>query len=283
MPSNEELTTHKVATIISLVLSIWGNAKYAVSKSPFDPDSGFSPGDTPFSGSSIVTFVFWIILYILQITYVFQIFLPDIDSGRLNTTVLVGWHFFIFNAGTYLWSVLFGSGHYFWSEVVVLINFFNILVLYFNHRTYSIKPLGNWLLIHLPTSAFPFSWLFYAIFWNGAVLFKSTGLAARIIANVIVWDFLLVPGFLVLVFGDWGIGISSSIITFGLGLGQIFTKVIALQWIFSFVISGILLLLSVFAAVTGTTYVRTEVITVVETNESAPLITNSNTNNDSAV
>lgn len=63
--------------------------------------------------------------------------------------------------------------------------------------------------------------------------------------------FLFVPGFFLVVFNDWGVGLSSSALVFSLGMGQLFTKLFALQWIFAFVISGLLLVLSVIVALTG--------------------------------
>ncbi|KAK6455556.1 uncharacterized protein RJT20DRAFT_135556 [Scheffersomyces xylosifermentans] len=269
MPTQQEVNTHKVATIVSLILSLYGNISYFIS--PTEPGSGFDVGETPFSGSTIVVFVYWILLYILQLSFVLQIFLPNIENARSEITVLVGWHFVIFNVASYLWAVLFTGGHYFWSEVILIINFLNILALYFSHKTFAIKPLTSWTLIHLPLSAFPLSWLLYAIFWNGAVLFRVTDLFGRIIANVLIWDFLLVPGFLLFIFNDWGVGISSTILTFGLAFGQLFTKVFALQWIFAFVISGLLLVFSVIAAVSGTLR-GGETIAITEDREAAPLL-----------
>lgn len=87
-----------------------------------------------------------------------------------------------------------------------------------------------------------------AIFWNGAVLFHVHKLLGRIVANVLVWLLFFIPAAFVVVFNDWGIGITSSVLTFGLGLGQLFTKAFALQWIFGFIISGLLFVLTVVVA-----------------------------------
>ena len=40
----------------------------------------------------------------------------------------------------------------------------------------------------------PLSWVMFALFWNGAVMFHIHKLFGRILANVFIWDFLLVPG-----------------------------------------------------------------------------------------
>lgn len=150
-----------------------------------------------------------------------------------------------------------------------MLNFVNIVALYFEHKTYAIKPLSTWFLIHWPTAAFPMVWLLYAIFWNGAVLFHVHKLAGRILANILIWVFLLIPTFFLVTFNDYATGIGASILMFGLGLGQLFTKLFALQWIFAFVISGVLLVLSILAAATGTVIVQTETTTA---SEGAPLL-----------
>lgn len=268
MATSNDIATHKVTTIVSLILSMYGNLRYLVGRSPFDHDSPFHVDHTPFTANIIVTFVYWILLYILQVSFIVQIFVPNMDSAvRVDATRHVGWHFTVFNVFSFLWSILFAKKHFFWSEVVLILNFFNILTLYFGHKTYGIKPITNWVLIHLSTAALPLSWLMFAIFWNGAVLFHVHKFVGRIIANVLIWDFLLVPGMFLFAYNDWGVGLSSSMLVFGLAFGQLFTKLFALQWIFAFIIAGILLVLSLVAAITGSLSPERSI-----TDESAPLI-----------
>lgn len=256
MATSDELAAHKVATILSWVLSVYASLRYFVGRSPFDKHNPYHVDDTPFSSNIIVTMLFWCLLFLMQILFVVQIFVPNVNhaagfTNRLEITKLIGWHFTAFNLGTFVWTLLFVHHHYFWSEVVLVLNFVNILLLYFEHKTYSVKPLSNWFLIHWPTAAMPMSWLLYAIFWNGAVLFHVHKLPGRIFANVTIWMLLLIPGFFLVAFNDWATGISSSILMFGLGLGQLLTKAFALQWIFAFIISGLLLVMSVVAGITG--------------------------------
>lgn len=274
--SEQQVNTHKVATTVSLALSIYGNLRYLVGRSPLNKHSGFHVDDTPFTSNIIVTLAFWAILYFLQISFVAQIFFPSPQTtagaatagvNRIEVTNLVGWHFTIFNTLSFFWSLLFARKHFFLSEVILGINFINIVLLYFTHKTFAIKPLSSWVLIHLPTAAFPLSWLLYALFWNGAVLFHVHHLIGRIIANVLIWDFLIIPAFFLFIYNDYGVGFSSTILVFGLALGQLFTKVIAFQWIFAFIIAGILLVLSIIVAATGTLGSHT-----VEESESAPLL-----------
>lgn len=269
--SSDELLSHKIATIVSWLLAAYASFRYFVGINPFDNHNPYNVRETPFSSNVVVTLTFWGFLFLLQILFVTQIFVPTVNNAsgitnRLEVTKLIAWHFSAFNLGVFVWTLLFVHNHYFWSEVVLVLNFVNILLLYFEHKTYSVKPFSNWLLIHLPTAAFPFSWLLYAIFWNGAVLFHVHKLVGRIFANILIWLFLLVPGFFLVVFNDYGIGISSSWLMFGLGLGQLFTKTFALQWIFAFVISGLLFIGSVVGAVTGSVTSRET------TNETAPLM-----------
>ncbi|ODQ79896.1 hypothetical protein BABINDRAFT_161566 [Babjeviella inositovora NRRL Y-12698] len=261
--TDDSLVTHRVTTTVSLALSIWGTFKHLIFSGHVlkHVNEPFRVSLTPFTGNIIVLFVYWSLLYLLQIVFVAQIYFPGSHtnstgvSGVISTTTrasltsVVGWHFTIFNFLTYLWTLTFHKEHYLTSEIILVLNLLNILALTINHKTSTIKPLSNWIFIHLSTAALPFSWLLYAVFWNGAVLFHAqTGLFARIVANVLIWDFLFIPLFFVLIWKDWGIGLSSSLLTFGLGWGQLFTKVIALQWIFAFIISGILFVVSVITA-----------------------------------
>ncbi|KAG7854323.1 hypothetical protein KL939_005071 [Ogataea angusta] len=87
----------------------------------------------------------------------------------------------------------------------------------------------------------------YAIFWNGACLFHShnKSLMARILANVLVWEFLVVPLAILVFYQDWSIGLSTSLLMLGLGFGQLFTKVVALQWLFAFIIAAVNFVVSV--------------------------------------
>lgn len=81
----------------------------------------------------------------------------------------------------------------------------------------------------------------------------TKGFFARILANVFIWEFLIVPGVFIVLFNDWAIGLSSSVLVFGIALAQLFTKIIALQWIFAFIISGLLFAVSILLAVPNLT------------------------------
>jgi hypothetical protein len=249
-----------------LVLAIYGNLRYSLGRSPHVPHDGIPPekggdddpffrvGFTPFTANIIGLFAYWGLQHLLQIVFVAQYYFAGrgLGGGALGSSLgsglslsKLGAHFSIFNVLQFVWSVLFAHGHYIWAELFVIANFFNLLVLYSAQKTYKIKDLGDYIVVHLGVAAMPFSWLLYALFWNGAVVVGSNSLAARIVANVFIWDFLLVPGFALVVYRDWAVGLSSSFIVLALAFGQLFTRWFALQWIFAFVISGLLFLSSI--------------------------------------
>lgn len=270
--SSNSLVVHKWATIISWILAAFVSIRYFVGRSPGDKHNPYHVSDTPFSANIIVTLLYWLVLFFLQISFVVQIFVPAAESSnplsesRHTITEKIGWHFTAFNLGVFAWTLLFVKKHFFWSELVLLLSFANITYLYFTHKTYKLRPLSTWVLIHWPTVALPWSWLMFAVFWNGAVLFHVHKFVGRIISNILIWMFLFVPTFFIVVFNDWGIGLSSSALMFGVGLNQIFTKTFALQWIFAFVIAGLLAVLSLVAAATG------KITREPTTEEGAPLL-----------
>lgn len=266
MSQANSILTHKVTTLVSLALSIYGNLRYFVGRTPGNVKNPWDVSDTPFTANLVVVLVFWLVLHIHQVLFVSQIFIPSTegtDAHRLQISQLVGWHFTLFNLGQFVWTLLFVKQHFFWSEAVVVLNFLNILALYFTHKTFAIKPFRLRVLIHWTTAAVPLSWLLFALFWNGAVLFHVHKFVGRVVSNVLIWDFLLVGGFFLVAFNDYGVGLSTAILQFGLGLGQLFTKLFALQWIFAFIIAGLLVVGSVVSLVNSFKE---------ESNESAPLL-----------
>lgn len=228
---------YEYLNLISLVVSILTNIKYSLGRS-----GGDRVGFTPFTGNIIILFVYWGILHLLQLSFTVEYYY---NKKKLDIKDALSNHLVLFNLLQFIWIELFAHKYYILAELIVIINFLNIVVLYNSLKTYKIKELNEYFLVHFSVTALPFSWLLYALFWNGAVVVGSNSLAARIVANVFIWDFLLVPGFNLVVFRDWAVGLSSSLIVLALAFGQLFTKLFALQWIFAFVISGLLFLSSV--------------------------------------
>lgn len=269
-----KILTHRVVTIASMLVSVFLSIRYLGGRHGFGKHHSFHVGDTPFTANAIFVFVYWVVLAVLQLLFLAQYYMND--SQIVGKASAVTWHFTVFNLLQALWAWVFARKHeYFWSEVIVILNFVNILHLYVSHKPYSIRPLSHWLAIHIPTTAMPLSWLLYVIFWNGAVAFHShKGFVARLLANLLIWDFLLVPVLFLMLYKDWGVGFSSAFLTWGLGVGQFFTKVIALQWGFAFAIAAIVTVLSVLVAVPSLTPARVELTPqqVQGAGETAPLL-----------
>lgn len=282
---------NRILATLSLVLALYANLRYALGRAPVEKNPEDDPfyrvGFTPFTANILVLLIYWGFLHLLQLSFVAQYFFPESTSStgrgvigsilgavdqaaRLKVADDVGPYFTVFNLLQFAWTMLFAHGHYIWAELVVIVNFFNILALYNTQKTYGIKNFANYFLIHMPVTALPFSWLLYVIFWNGAVVVGSNSLAARIVANVFIWDFLLVPGFNLVIYRDWAIGLSSAALVLALALGQFFTRFFALQWLFAFIISGVLFLSSV-AVLAGNLKNESSASTDAET---APLINN---------
>lgn len=164
--------------------------------------------------------------------------------------------------------MLWAYGNFWIAELLLVLNFLNLVALYLRYPT---TPR----LIHIPVVSGPLAWTFVAIFWNGAAMVGAHHTPARILANIVVWA-ILVFGFLFLVaFKDYYIGFELSILsacklypprasavphgsmkliaaeqkTTALAVHQFGIQIIALQWIFAFVIMGVLFLTTlIFAA-----------------------------------
>lgn len=228
------LSYFKALSLLTLALSIYSTWSY-----PFKEDPTF----TPFTSVNWVITIYWLVTYISQIAFVNSIFL--VNDGSYNLTgeitsisnpIRVLTHFSIFNVAHMVWSILFFKHHYFLSLLVAGLNFLQILTL---------LPLKTTKLVRWPVISLPLSWLMYTLFWNGALWLGTNGTFGRIIANVFIWDFLIV-GFVILMFyDDYAIGLSTSFLLLGIGWGQLVNKLFSLQWIFGFINSGLLFLLSV--------------------------------------
>ncbi|GMM33204.1 hypothetical protein DASC09_005290 [Saccharomycopsis crataegensis] len=274
MPSYsfEKKHTTTALTTITLILSAYSTLRYLVFGKAINENDPFDVGLTPFTGSIIIVFLYWMVMFLFQALFIIRYFVSEErehEDPRQSKAFLASNHFMAFNTITFFWTILFGKGYYFFAELLAIANFLNITSLIIIHKTYITSQFSDYFLIHVSTAALPFSWLLYLIFWNGAAVFRSsTGLIARILANIFIWNFLFVPVLFIVFFGDWAIGLSSSLLMFGLGIGQIATKVFALQWIFAFIISGILALFSLIAFVGyGTSFMVT-----IEREERAPLL-----------
>lgn len=220
--------------ITSYVLAVVSNVRYNFGhRSPWDHGHQDDVGFTPFSASLLPIVLYWALLVVAQFIYLSKYF--NAAPKVLN------WQFVLSNVHLILWSYFFARGYYIVSEIFILLNFIQLLAGYILVGSYRIRPLRNWLAIHGAVIVLPMLWAHYLVFWNGAVIFGARNLPARLIANCVIWEFLLVPGCLMLMTGDYILGFASAWIAFAIGMGQLFTKVFALQWVFAFTISVILL------------------------------------------
>jgi len=90
-----------------------------------------------------------------------------------------------------------------------------------------------------------------ALYWDGAIAVNAHTLPARIFANVSIWGILVYGLFFLIVYKDYTMGFNLSILTASLGVGQFLRQTIAFQWIFAFVIMGVLFLFTLLVAVPG--------------------------------
>ncbi|MCJ1409647.1 hypothetical protein MMC19_003729 [Ptychographa xylographoides] len=197
---------------------------------------------TPFSLNQYIVDIYWIIILVLQIGYLFALF--SSNSDNVAAAANIGSHFIVNNLLQFAFVMLWVHSHFVWAELVLLVNFFNLSFLYFRH---SRSPR----LIHIAVVSGPLAWTFVAIFWCGAAMVNAQNLAARILANIAVWGILGYGLFFLAAFKDYTMGFELSVLAASLGVHQFFIKAIAFQWIFAFVIMGVLFMATLAIAIPG--------------------------------
>jgi len=96
---------------------------------------------------------------------------------------------------------------YFWlAESLLVVNFFNLSLAYFRHPA---TPR-----VHLGIIAGPLAWNFTALYWTGAVLFRSTHFASLCLAYLSVWGWLGYGVFYLVVYKDHAFGFALSALSF---------------------------------------------------------------------
>jgi len=183
-----------------------------------------------------------IVLFILQIGYIWHLFSANTDY--VQAAASVGSHFIFNNLLQFGWVMLFTRSHFVWSEVLLIVNFFNLSSLYFRHPTHP-------RFIHVPVVTGPLAFSFVAIYWNGAIATHAEGLAARIIANIAIWGILVYGMFFLVTFKDYTMGFALSVLSASLGVSQFLRQIIAFQWIFAFTIMAVLFVSTLVIAVPG--------------------------------
>ncbi|KIV85975.1 hypothetical protein PV11_01620 [Exophiala sideris] len=273
--SQRSLLAYKILTILSWLLLVVVGAYYTF-QSPEDCHHNQhchtiwgqnNHTRTPFSLNSVVTSIYWIVVLILQAHYVR--FLWSSDKAFVTSAANVGSHFIFHNLLTFGFIMLWVRGHFWQGELLLAVNLFNLTLLYFGHPT---TPL----FIHMPIVSAPLAWNYVAILWDGAAMVNAHTLPARIVANIFIWGILVLGGFFLLTFKDYTMGLELAVLSLALGLGQIGTHVIAVQWIFAFVIAASLLVLSLLIGAPKVfgqdRTIRQEGAIVSEDRERAPLL-----------
>jgi hypothetical protein len=197
---------------------------------------------TAFALNSLIASIYWIVLFVLQIGYVWHLFSANVDY--VNAAAGVGSHFIFNNLLQFAFVMLFVRSHFVWAELILIVNFFNLTSLYFRH---SVLPR----FIHIPVVSGPLAWTFVAIYWNGAIAVNAESLAARILANIAIWGILVYGLFYLVVFKDYTMGFALSVLSASIGVGQFLRQVVAFQWIFAFTIMATLFVCTLIIAIPG--------------------------------
>ncbi|KAK4034219.1 hypothetical protein C8A01DRAFT_18942 [Parachaetomium inaequale] len=242
---------YKVLTLATWLLSVVVTVYYAVEP----PHEGKHHGKhyrgsiwhqnydhySGFTLNAVITSIYWIVLFILQLGYISHLFSSKTES--VNAACAVGSHFIANNLLHTAFILLFVHSHFVWAEVLLLLNFANLTSLYFRHNTYP-------RFIHLPAVSGPLAWTFVAIYWNGAIMVPHSGtLVARVFANVFVWSVLGYGLFFIILYKDYTMGFALSVLSASLGVAQFFRQIVAFQWIFAFTIMAVLFVMTVVVAV----------------------------------
>ncbi|PHH69335.1 hypothetical protein CDD82_7823 [Ophiocordyceps australis] len=190
--------------------------------------------------NSVLGDIYWIVLFIMQAGYIAHLFSSKVE--HVQAAASVGSHFILNNLLHFAFVMLFVRSHFHWAEVLLVINFVNLSSLYFRHNTYA-------RFIHAPAVSGPLAWTFVAIYWNGALMVPHQhNLVARIFGNIFIWSILAYGLFFIFAFKDYTMGFALSVLSAAIGVAQFTRQVIALQWIFAFVIMSVLFIMTLVVA-----------------------------------
>ncbi|KAK9375573.1 uncharacterized protein V1513DRAFT_24644 [Lipomyces chichibuensis] len=239
MPRPNRIQTQRTAVLISFIVSIVINFFYLAGRgiAGENHNAVFHLDHTPFTPNFFFLLLFWAAAYLAQVVYLHQLFAGN-ESIR-KPAEEVGWYVTVFNTLHFIWLLFIAHGHLVVALIIVILNFFFTGGLYWQKRTHIINPPTQWLTIHIGAAALPFAWTLFALFWSGAVAVHSNSLVAHVFANIFIWSLLIVPSTALLVFADWSFGFASAFLIWGLAVGQLVEKTIALQWIFAVIIATI--------------------------------------------
>lgn len=242
------LITYQVLAVLSWLLVVVVGIYYSLHK-PHDVKHGHNiwkqadKHPTPFSQNTVITGIYWILLLLSQVSYVWHFF--SRDTTLVTSAANVASHFILNNLLVFGFIMLWTRSHFWWAEVILIIQVLSNSSAYWIHR-------GSPPFVHWPAIAGPYAWSLTALFWNGAVAVHAHNLPSRIVANVFIWVIFLIGFTHIFTIKDYIFGYSLSILTLSLAVKQFDVKIIALQWIFAFVIFAVFLVGSIY--VSSTTY-----------------------------
>jgi len=278
--SKNELLVYKIFSVLTYVVLIITSIYYTFAR----PHEGHysrhtiwgqnSHRHSPFALNSIITSLYWIALFILQVPYLANLFNNnDSAAESLTTAANLAPHFIFNNLFLFGFIHLWCRSYFWWAELLVILNFFQLTFAYFKYpKTAKIT--------HVAILAGPLAFSFVSLYWDGAAAVHSHHFAARLVANIFIWTWAVYGAFYLVVFKDWAMGFALSVLSASLGVAQFFTVIIAAQWIEAFTIMALLFLVSLAVGVPGLLgkepFKRGEIVS--EDRERAPLLAGGDAN-----
>lgn len=233
--------THKILALLSWALVVIFGIHYSVS-SPSEKHGHtiWEQADihpTPFSQSNVVTVIFWVLLLLTQVGYMWHLFSKE--TALVTIAANVSSHFILNNLFVFAFIMLWVRSQFWAAEIILIFHLISQTTAYW-------VRLGSPAFVHFPAIAGPYAWTLTVIFWNGAVAVNSNSLPARLVANIFIWVIFLIGIVHIFVATDYLLGYALSLLTLSLAIKQFDIKIIALQWIFAFVIFAVFLLGSLY-------------------------------------
>jgi len=208
----KNVVVYKFLTILSWLLVVITSIYYAFAR----PREGHSKSDrhriwqhqphTPFAMNEIIVSIYWIVLYVMQTGYVVHFWHKE--EVYVKAAANVGAHFVAHNLFLFGFIMLWCRSYYYWAELLLIVNFFNLSSAYFRHST---TPR----FIHIPVVSGPLAWNFVALYWCGAAAVNAHTLPARIVANIFIWGIGAYGMFFLVAFKDYTMGINLSVLAAG--------------------------------------------------------------------
>jgi hypothetical protein len=208
--SSQSILFYKITTTISYLLLVV-TAFYYSFNDPSDDHHHRNArfwkhnGPTPFAQSAIITSIYWIVLFALQLVYAWSLYTTN--TVYVTAAANIGAHFVANNLLLFGFVHLWVRSHYWLAELLIIINFFNLTFAYFRHST---TPR----LIHIGTVSGPLAWNFVALYWVGARVVHTNHFAARIVSNVFIWGWAGYGVFFLAAYKDYTMGYALSILSF---------------------------------------------------------------------